>query len=56
MCTVLHSVLNPVYENLQPLAEKHVTENIVNYMPENLLLLSNESIIDNLVFETDQIQ
>jgi len=56
MCTVLHSVLNPVSENLQPLEEKHVTENIVNPMPENLLLLSKESITDNLVFETDQVQ
>ena len=36
MCIVLHSVLNPV--------------------SENLLLLSKESITDNLVFETDQVQ
>ena len=36
MCPVLHSVLNPV--------------------SENLLLLSKESITDNLVFETDQVQ
>ena len=56
MCTVLHSVLNPMSENLQPLEEKHVTENIVNPMPENLLLLSKASITDNLVFETDQVQ
>ena len=56
MCTVLHSVLNPVSENLQSLEEKHVMENIVNPMPENLLLLSKESITDNLVFETDQVQ
>jgi hypothetical protein len=41
-------------ENLQPLEEQHVTENIVNLMPENLLLLSKESITEHLVFETNQ--
>ena len=56
MCTVLHSVLNHVSENLHPLEEKHVTENIANPMPENLLLLSKESITYNLVFETDEVQ